>query len=373
MKIYQELEEVLTARVNQLPKGTVVGIETKKPTIYEELAALHNKLVNLQDIYGLGMPAIIDSRQHYDKICQNGLTELSDGQVRLALCVLSGEELGKQMYRAFLNENSNRTQLAEQNGDLASYLLWQREQYYPHRHMMISEFIYNGVLDHPQRSLRDYIDDVESKKQRWLAEARLVRRMHQMLVDLPDNDKIKVAILRMPENIDRARSPRVLTYFPKASFYRLGGRTDQLNREPTTSYCVTDAACIHHSFDTLYKLTRFQKPDGQFEARPFYVTSQSAEDGSMRFLEISFSDGRPPIPPVRAEYPQLSFRQNPAIEKVDLAPNLVVGEKGELHFVLGVDEYGGKITQDVIPYAVDSLVEGVGNAYNIRVDQFFKT
>lgn len=373
--IYQHLNEALIARANR-PIFALVVSEERQPDhqtkTLESLAELHNRLNGLRSIYGQDVPVIFDSQEQYAEMAEKGLLVLSPNQATVALHALQGEATGEQVQRALNGEINNKIKFTEQEKDLAGYLLWQMEQRHYYHIQMVDSAIYRTVSGQEPYTLQDYVDDIESRKPKWITEARLVKRMHLMLSDLPDEDKIKVVILRMPENVDRSRSPRVLTYFPPHAFYGMGGQANNTNPEALTTYCLTNAACIHHSFDVLYRLTRIQKPGGQYEARAFYVTSQSAEGTNMRFLEVSFADGRPPIPPIRTEYPQLAFRRNSAIEMIDLAPNLLVGKDGELHFILGVDEYGNNITQDVIPYAVDSLVGGPSNVHNIRVDQLLQ-
>lgn len=346
----------------------------------------HNSLFNLSLVYGITPPYIFDSQEDFDRFSQNGLTSLTDEQARLALTVLNAEDGGKEAFRTLSQYTQEKREQAVAEGDLPTYLMWFLEgvdQYQRMHSWMQTEAVYYAATGKQVDLAASHIQDIEKRKSRFVAEARLVRRMHQMLSNLPDEDKVKVTILRMPTEVSNTRPPRALTYFPARTFGRWASSEDQSNEEPGEFYCITDAACIHHSFDTLYRLTRIEKPNGQFEARAFYVTSQRAENheqiadfppSGRRFLEVSFADGKPPIPSIRTDvgekFPGVSFKTNHTVLKEDIEPYLVF-DANALHFVLGEDEYGQKVTQDLIPYVVDSLIGGVGNAYNIPVHQFF--
>lgn len=373
-QIYHDLGRILLDRASRPAFVTIGTTPELNPLqkVADILASCHNRVVSLNNIYGVRFPGVFTAQDHFESLRAQGLTLLSSDQAQVAIKVLEGENVGKNTSRQLYIHSSNQTKEAVEKNDLPTYLMWERETYeVTKRDLMIDEAIYRAMTGGEFPPLQEYIDEVETKRPRWLAEARLARRMYVMLEALSDRDRIRAAILRMPENIDRARSPRVLTYFPNGSFYLGGGRADITNQGAVLNYCITDAACILHSFDNLYRLTRKQKPDGQFEARAFYVSSYSGE-GFNRFLEVSFDDDTSPMPPIRLHNPQVQFTRNPAIEREDVTPNLVVGDEGQLHFILGVDEYGGKITQDLIPYVVDSLVGGVSNAYRIPVGQFFQ-
>lgn len=68
----------------------------------------------------------------------------------------------------------------------------------------------------------------------------------------------------------------------------------------------------------------------------------------------------------------VSFVRGSAILRSDIRSTLVA-DGGQMHFILGVDEYGQKITQDLIPYVMDSLVGGLSNAYNIEVNKLLRS
>jgi len=248
---------------------------------------------------------------------------------------------------------------------------------------IVNEKVYNAVSGKQSATLQEYIEKIEMQRKHFIAEERLIRRMHEMLEELPDNDKIKVAILRLPAEVDPRRPQRVLTHFPPHSYNRWSNDIDKTNREAFTMYCVTYAPCLQHAFDTLYRLTRKITPDGKFLTRAFYVTSQYAQgvdhepnypESARRFLEISFADETPPIPAIRThiqdKYPQVTFKQRNEILKDDIEPYLIY-DGTQLHFILGYDKLGEKVKQDLIPYVMNALTGGVSNAYNIRVDQFF--
>lgn len=396
--IHGQLATKLLDRIDQKAKGpriVKVGepIDTpQEPRVVAAnlVAGVHNTLVHTyQILYSDQIPVIFTSQDQYDHFANRGLLSLSEDQARIALTTLEAEDLEKVIYRDLTIQTQQRIEQAEQERDLPSYLMWSLEgsdQYYRRHNMLVTEAIYNAVIGQPAPSVEDIFKEVatEERKARFKTEARLVRRMHAMLADLPDEDKIKVAILRLPKEIDSARSPRALTYLPARSFNRWGYSPEDAQTEAMERYCITDAACIHHSFDSLYRLVRRQLPGGQFAPRAFYITSYSAQnhegltgfpESAKRFLQVSFADDTPVFPAIQGEiiktHPQVTFIKNPAILREDVVPNLVV-DNGEMHFILGEDEYGDKITQDLIPYVLDSLVDGVSNAYNIRVDQFFR-
>ena len=371
---------------------TVGESEDDKPVNYRErvttlVGLAHNRLDDIHNtFFEPNTPVIFTSQEQYDQFAEKKLCELSEDQAQTALLVLDGEDKGEELFERLNELTKEKMKKAEREGNLAEYLLWATEypgQYNLKHDIMVTEAIRHTVFGKPVTPLEDYSEEIESRQKQFIAEARLVRRMHDMLEKLPDTERIKVAILRLPAEVDPSRPPRVLTYFPPHTFARYSDSPQETNQQGSIKYCITYASCLHHSFDSLYRLTREQKTDGQFAARAFYVTSQTAHGAddiqdfpksARRFLEVSFVDETPTIPAIREEmkkkYPQVTFTQNPAILRCDIDPNLVSdGSQG--HFILGYDESGEKVTQDLLPYVMNPLLEGVSNAYNIQVDQFF--
>jgi hypothetical protein len=356
---------------NQFMQKLVLGA-------HEKLASLYNIFCNDQ------IPYIFRDQEHYNIFGNNGLMALTEDQARTALTVLDTEDEAKETHRKLFVEAQKRTEVAVEEKDLATYLMWQlkiaeeNSDAIRRESWAVDSAIYRAAIGSSPQTLEERIAEIDSAKSKFLTEARLVRRMHQMISGMPDEDKIRMAILRLPAEADRDRRPRVLTAFPERSYSGWANKVERTNLEPQLMYTITDSACILHSFDTMYKLTRRETRNGQFEPRPFYLTAQEAQTDGVnvpseirRFLEVSFTDGTPPFPDIRAQFPQIEFRQARAILGQDFDKKLI-SEDGQLHFIIGKDEYGENITQDLIPYTIDNLVGRVSNAYNLRVDQFFR-
>lgn len=375
----RRLIDTITANANKKVRIHSVGQEIK-PLDYKEeataqVADWHNKMAELYKVfYSPDIPFIFDSQEQYDEFARNGIMTLSEDHVRKSMQIMEAEQQAREIQSERATTRRSKIEDAEKSGDLSSYLMWSVES--AERNFGYEfekgELLYKAVCGYDIESIDEYTARVENDRKQFEVEAKLVTRMHSQLSSLPDDDKIKVSIMRLPVEADKTRPPRTLMSAPANSFNRWSDEIPEF--EAREFWTVTDAACINHSLDSLYKLTRKQLPNGQFQPRPFYVTSQSTisdVQSASRFLEVSFADGTEPLPPARKHFGDKNFTQNPAITKQDLVQNLVVDD-GQLHFILGHDEYGGRITQDVIPYVMDSLVGGVSNAYNIRVDQFFR-
>lgn len=390
---YRELATALIHRLDQkAAQAKMVQFVGKPPReldykqeAVELIGGLHNALDNCFRTYAdERIPTLFDSQEQFDQFAREGILALSTDQAALVIQTIQAQDQAETVYQQFSEQTRGKVTKAREEKDLPAYLMWSMEaadQYYRRREGVINETICAVALGENPPTCETLSSEVERGRKRFLADARLVKRMHQMLADLPDDDKIKIAILRLPAEVDSARRPRVLTWFPPNSFHPFGGRAVATNEEAQEYYCITDADCVWHSFDLLYKATRQQGAGGQFISRAFYLTSQSAVNAegiegfpanAKRFLEVIFADGTPPIPAIRAEmtarYPQVILQRNPAISREDIQ---LVTDGTKLHFILGRDEHGYPITQETIPYVVDSLVGGVGNAYNIAVDHFF--
>ncbi|GIW61888.1 MAG: hypothetical protein KatS3mg089_0740 [Patescibacteria group bacterium] len=389
-KLAAKIIERIDKKVERSKLVVIVGRkDNDQPIDYKNesnilLASIHQRLIEAFSIYGNShTPFLFYSQKQYDQFKEHGLLTLSEQQAHIAFSVLEAEDQAEEIFQNLTSTTVERIKTAEQEGNLSDYLMWQlvpREQYSYER--IINETVYNAISGKQNVTLEDYIEEIEQERKQFAAEARLIRRMYEMFDKLPDNDKIKVAILRLPAEVDLRRPQRVLTYFPPHSYNRWSNDIDETNREAFTMYCVTYAPCLQHAFDSLYRLTRKKTPDGQSIPRAFYVTSQHAQgiehesnypESARRFLEISFADGTPPIPAIRAEmhdkYPGVTFIQKATILRDDIEPNLVF-DGSRLHFILGHDEDGTRIYQNQIPYVLNALTGGVSNAYNIRVDQF---
>lgn len=377
----QRIIDQITATATKKARIRSVEQSEDQPIDYRQeatdlIAGWHNKMAELYSVfYSPDIPIIFDSQEQYEEFESGGIMALSEEQVKKSIQIMAAEQRARETQGEHAATRRTKIEEAEKSGDLSSYLMWsvEIEEKNTGYDYETSALLYQIVIGSEMVSTDDYAKEVESQKAKFDAEAKLVRRMHAELARLPDNDKIKISIMRLPAEVDNSRPSRTLMYAPESSYNRWSDEIPEFSARETWS--ITDAACILHSQDNLYRLTRKQLPNGQFQPRAFYVTSQSASgevsQSATRFLEVSFADGTEPMPPTRKELGDENFTKNPAITRVDLVQNLVVDD-GQLHFILGYDEYGGRITQDVIPYVMDSLVGGVSNAFNIRVDQFFR-
>lgn len=278
------------------------------------LAKAHNTLDGFSRFLGAEhVPYIFSSQAEFDRLEEGGLIVLSEKQAQIALTVLESEDAGEKLFKEFSEQTRQRAAAAEEQRDLPTYLMWSLEaadQHYRKHDVIVNDTIHHAVIAQPLPAIEELLKEIEENKQRFLVEARMAKRMHQMLAALPDNDKIKAVIIRAPAETDRARPPRALTNFPAKSFSRWSDDANETNDEALELYCMTDAPCLNHALDNLYKLTRYSRLKGEFLARAFYMTSQSAygfegirdfPTAAQRFLEVSFADGTPPFPPFSRE------------------------------------------------------------------------
>ena len=396
---HQKLEAKLLARLearSRKPRITSVGAaETPRDPWREAanmIAGASNQLNDLYQIwYDPDIPQIFPDQEAFDTFYEQGFTALSDEQAATAFTVLDATDDAEAIYRDFISENTKRIEQARENNDLSSYLMWKMQQsnlYYHRREEMVGQAILDRIHDRPAKDLKSYVADVEEGRKKFEAEAKLATRMAGIMNEIPDTGDVRVVITRVPAEVDRSRPERALSHFPAGTINRWNNDPEKAVPQASLEYCITTAPCIQNSFDNLYKVTRREKPKRkgrqnapvEFEPRAFYVTSQVAEvdiddpsvsPAARRFLEVSFADGTAPLPSIRADMPKVAFRKAPVILRMeDCVRNLVI-TNDQLHYKLGVDENGNEITQDMIPYAMDTLLGGTSNAYTIPVQDFF--
>ncbi len=358
--------------------------ESTIDTTIRVLAETHNELARSHKTGATGEPLIVfESQEHYDLLSTGGLAALSPEQARVALEHLQFKDRVTEVTRGVANIILKKQQEAKSSGNLAQYMMWKSATHFISEDFVSGMGIYmteDGSIPDPEK----FVDYVIESQPSWQAEAKMVYRLEEMLKTMPDEEgKVKVALARLPKEIDQNRPVRIMVQFPTGTYKGYGGRALETNDTELFLYSGPDApVCVQDAYYRLYTLTRVKNGE-KYLPRPFYIRSMVFEgvegqedfpEAARQYLELSFADGSDPIlPPVVKDLTKIGVtllaRSKSAIDDSDL-DQIVTDEDGLAHFKLGVDAQGYPIRQDTVQYAMRALLGGYSNVKNFLLNDF---
>lgn len=360
-------------------------VESVNSSAASVLVRLHNEIAN-KNRYALDKkPGILSSQEQADAIFEEGISVLTPEQARVALDLLEKEIQATKVLRDLHNIAEDKLSKAKQEKDLTMYLLWRSVR----RSFTVDWVIGMSECIKPEESVILTADEFvklleeEDDLERWGEEAKMMEKLKNMLEKLPkDVNKVRVAMLRMPKRVDSDRRVRVLIDFPVGTHKGNGGQWTKAGDERVAFYSGHSApACVEDAYYRFYQLTRRKKDDGQFEARPFFVSSYVAEgsdsiegfpDEARNIIEIDFGGDDKPISNMvetHSMFPNVIYAPKEAIDSDDLE-QVYIGDDGLAHFIMGKDDRGNPIRQDTVQYSMKALLSGFSNVVNVPVVDF---
>lgn len=375
--LIQELMKLDEAREQSSREQYVQNV---RKTIAKILARLHN---NLQ-FEGLGRKLFQeeDIQKEYERLDEQGLSTLSEQELVFATTLINRAEKAEKLCEQLKPLAQERLEKAQLEKNVADYFMWLDVLTWLTPIDVITRAMYDHDMKDDIPTLSAFITGIESKKERFVLEAAAFKKAVHVLQQLPDEGYPRFAAVRASQELDSHKPVRVVSYFPPGTFHDYGGQALGTNAQAVAYYFGIGAPlCVLHGLDTLYQLTRKQTERG-FEPQAFSLRGHEltgVEPDSkipeeyQRYLSVVFKGGRELIPPgvqaFRLQYPELVYTTTGEITNTYLQ-DIVVGEDGVAHFVLGIDEDGNNITQNAIVYAAKSLLGGYSNARNIDVTAF---
>lgn len=337
--------------------------------------------------YGLSQESVCifdleDMQAHYERVSQHGITELTPEQAQIALGYLKKDKEARDVYKELQTTMEERIQEAQISGDTSTYFMW-----WTARRTLSADSV-RGLASYLNEdgsipSYEQMVEHVEDQSERWEVEAQAYSKLREMIDEIPEDPlRPRVAITRMSRKVDPRGSARILIDFPPDTFKANAGMYRSADTERRAFYSGSDVpACVADAYYRFYQLTRKETDGGQFEARPFYVTSYEAQgieniedfpDEARHILELSFHDSDEKIPEARTqmqeEYPGLIYIHKEAIDHTDLE-QVYIGDDGLAHFILDRDDNGNPIRQDTIQYSLKAVMSGFSNVTNIPVEK----
>lgn len=352
--------------------------------IAEEIASIHNLMNNLS-----GSEQNIFDDEHGQKQCddlvERGLLVLSPDQIQKALAIIRVKNKLTELNQKFWKLRSEKLREAKEKKDLASYLLWFRPS--AGNEYFMGLMIHLGCYD-PEVLFQEKIKDVESYRPLYESTAKQIRKLYQSIKTLPeDPSKARLALSRLPKEVDPTRPVNILIEYPAGTYVapddefidkKTGKPFGVIDNKRRIFFSDHPAQCSTHAYDDLYRATRVERKKGEFEARPFYIAAYEAintpegfPESARNVLEISFQNGDT-LPDTKKRmqelYPDVRYVQKPYIGKDDLQSIEV--EDGIAHYMLGKNNKGEVIKQDLIPYAMASIRSVSSNANIYGLEDF---
>lgn len=315
-----------------------------------------------------------NAQKQYDDLIAEGLRSLRPEQIQKVLAFMRMKNRIPELMRSFYVLRREKIKEAKEKKDLSLYLMWYSQQ--PDTAYINYVMMTNNCFDFDQL-FKLILADIEEKRSRFATEAKHVRKMYHTMNSIPrDSSKPRIALGRLPKELDHMRPVWVLIEYPEGSYLSpydeyLDRETGKIIGKPENKRKIFLSShpngCSSHAYDDLYKATRIPKGKDSFESRPFYIAAYEAidppegfPDSAKNILEISFQSGNI-IPNTRARikesYPDIQYAKKPYISQDDYSQS-IKHQNGVAHYAVQNENNGPVTKQDLVPYAMMSIRSG---------------
>lgn len=360
-------------------------LETLSGSAFDLLVRIHNQLADKYRYRLVSEPQqlIFESQEHADAVWEKGLSALNPEQAKEALRVINREIQSIKTLHELSDIATQKIEAAIQSKNVSQYLMWwsARRRLNATWIADMSEYLSGsneGIL--PTSEL---VKLIEEDEKRWTAEAKVFTRLSKMINSIPvDPTRPRIAMVRMPREVDKDGRVRLLIDFPPNTFKDNGGMYLKADEDRRTFYTGHEAPlCVMDAYYRFYQLMRKETKPGVFEPRAGYLTpyvasgTEGIEDfpeEAQHFIQISFAGSDEVLPKLMEEvaekFPGVIYARKDAIDDKDL-DRVYTGSDGLAHFIMAKDDLGEPIRQDTVQYALQAAMTGFSNVTNVPVEQ----
>lgn len=226
-----------------------------------------------------------------------------DGREASNKPILTAREKGIILARELREVAVAHSQAFIEKGDMAAWMITEQTLEYARKGGEMFEWIFN-LESGTEMSATQYLKGAATGRQRALFQrhAEQIRKMYDTLTGLLNDGTIERETDKVPVILRRVRGPdgryssyNLMAIFPdKANLLHLYGTQCPPDGEEVVIYMQSDAPCMHHACDALYKHLRAQEneavvgsmnntPRGEVYKR--VIARGADEDGRIEFMD----------------------------------------------------------------------------------------